>query len=136
LSECEDESMTNVNFNYQNSKNDIRFLLDHKFFESHFSYNFVRQYNDDDERIFNEMHIDDWWWKTQKKFSKQTTIISIFIAIDKIMLTQHHDDISIWSVYMIIENLSWNIRRSQIRSSNVLLDFISIVNNSINKIII
>jgi hypothetical protein len=59
LSECENESMTNVNFNYQNSKNDIRFLLDHEFLESHFSYNFVRQYNDDDERIFNEMHIDD-----------------------------------------------------------------------------
>jgi hypothetical protein len=136
LSKCENESMTNVNFNYQNSKNDIRFLLDHKSFESHFSYSFVRQYNDDDERIFNEMHIDDWWWKTQKKFSKQTTIISILIAIDKIMLTQHHDDISIWSVYMIIENLSRNIRRFQTRSSSVLLDFISIVNSSINKIII
>jgi hypothetical protein len=136
LSECENESMTNVNFNYQNSKDDIRFLLDHESFESHFSYSFVRQYNDDDERIFNEMHIDDWWWKTQEKLSKQTTIISIFIAIDKIMLIQHHDDISIWSVYMIIENLSRNIRRSQIRSSNVLFDFISIVNSSINKIII
>jgi hypothetical protein len=136
LSECENESMTNVNFNYQNSKNDIRFLLDHEFFESHFSYNLVRQYNDDDERIFNEMHIDDWWWKTQEKFSKQTTIISIFIAIDKIMLIQHHDDISIWSVYMIIENLNRNIRQFQTRSNSVLLDFISIVNSSINKIII
>jgi membrane-associated HD superfamily phosphohydrolase len=59
LSECEDQSMTNVNLNYQNSKNDIRFLLDHESFEFHFSYSFVRQYNDDDERIFNEMHIDD-----------------------------------------------------------------------------
>ncbi len=103
FSECEDESMTNVNFNYQNFKNDIRFLFDHESFKSHFSYNFVRQYNDDDERIYNEMHIDDWWWKTQKKLSKQTTIISIFIAIEKIMLIQHHDDIFIWFVYMIIE---------------------------------
>jgi hypothetical protein len=27
------------------------------------TYASVRQYNDNDERIYKKMHIDIWWWK-------------------------------------------------------------------------
>jgi hypothetical protein len=94
-----------VNFNYQNPKDDIRFLLGHEPFESHLSYSFVRQYNDDDERIYSEMHTGDWWWETQEKLPEQATIVPVLIATDKTMLTQHHGDTSAWPVYMTIGNL-------------------------------
>jgi hypothetical protein len=42
------------------------------------------------------------------------------------MLSQHQNDRAAWLVYLTIDNLSRDLRRSQTRSNNLLLRFISI----------
>ncbi len=80
-----------------------------------------------DVKIYTEMHTIDWWWKTQKQLFEHVTIISLFITTNKIVLTQHHDDLATWSMYLTIENLKVEIRRKQTRSNNLLFDFIFIM---------
>ncbi len=48
-----------VQVQYQDIIQDIRFLIDHKSFETNLLYASVRQYNDNDEKIYNEMHTDN-----------------------------------------------------------------------------
>ncbi len=125
-----DELDTTVKVQYRDVIERIKFLLSHQFFIRDLSYAFIRQFNDDNERIYTKMHIEDWWWKTQKKILEKTIIVSLLIASDKTMLSQHQNDRTAWFVYLTIDNLSRDLRRSQTRSSNLLLKFISIAHLS------
>jgi ribosome-associated translation inhibitor RaiA len=119
-----------VHVQYQDIIQVIRFFIEHKSFETNLTYVFVRQYNDNDERIYNEMHIDIWWWKKQKQLFEKTIIISLIIITNKTMFIEHHDDKTAWSMYLIIDNLNRSVRRSQTRSKSVFFDFISIIKSS------
>ncbi len=119
-----------VHVQYQDIIQVIRFLIEHKSFETNLTYASVRQYNDNDERIYNEMHINIWWWERQKQLSEKTIIIFLIIITNKTMLIEHHDDKATWSMYLIIDNLNRNVRRNQNRSRSVLFDFISIIKSS------
>jgi hypothetical protein len=123
--EIDDELNDVVQIQYRDIMKEIKFLIEHSSFSADLSYALIRQFNDDNERIYSEMHIEDWWWKKQNEVSERTTIILLLISNDKIMLSQHQDDRATWSVYLTIENLSREMRRSQSRSDNLLLDFIS-----------
>ncbi len=59
----EDKREIVVHVQYQDIIEVIRFLIEHKSFETNLTYASVRQYNDNDERIYKKMHIDIWWWK-------------------------------------------------------------------------
>jgi hypothetical protein len=61
----------------------------------------------------------------QQLISEDDTIASVLLATDKIMLIQHHENKSAWSVYIIVDNLDRATRRQQNRFSVILLDFIS-----------
>ncbi len=54
----EDKREIVVHVQYQDIIQVIRFLIGHKSFETNLTYASVRQYNDNDERIYNEMHTD------------------------------------------------------------------------------
>lgn len=51
----------------------------------------------------------------KKKYLPQTTIISILISGDKMVICLSHKDQTIWLVYIIIENLNIKILQSQKR---------------------
>jgi hypothetical protein len=125
-----DELDTTVKVQYRDVIERVKFLLNHQFFIRDLSYAFIRQFNDDNERIYTKMHIEDWWWKTQKKILEKTIIVSLLITSDKTMLSQHQSDRAAWFVYLTIDNLSRDLRRNQTRSSNLLLRFISIAHLS------
>ncbi len=122
-----DDANTIAHVQSRDVVDNIRFLLNHESFDSYLFYTSIRQFNDENERIYIEMHTKNWWWKTQKKLSFETTIVSLFIVTDKTMLTQHHDDTTTWFVYLTIENLNREIRRSQTRFDNMFIEFIFIV---------
>jgi hypothetical protein len=103
----------------------IKFFIDHFSFRANLTYASIRQFNDNEKRIRTKMHIEDWWWKKQNEVLEKTTIIFLIIANDKILLFQHRDDQMTWFVYLIIKNLNREMKRSQTRSNDFLLDFIS-----------
>lgn len=105
----------------------IQFFLDHKSFKDNLTYASVKIKNDNDCIIYNEMYIDEWWWETQLQISAEDTVVFIIIASDKTVMNQHHDDLFLWFVYVIIENLDCTTRKMQKRSDLVLLDLLSCV---------
>ncbi|KAI9750296.1 MAG: hypothetical protein M4579_006529 [Chaenotheca gracillima] len=105
----------------------LQFLIGHKPFAENLTYAPTRGYNSNNDRVFNEMHTGDWWWRTQKALPKGATVIPLLLATDKTMLTQHHGDQSVWPVYLSIGNLDRATRRKQTRPGTVLLGFIPIV---------
>ncbi len=113
-----------VTIQYRDVMKVIKIFIDHSSFCANLTYALIRQFNDNEKRIRIKMHIEDWWWNKQNEFFKKTTIISLLIENDKILLFQHRDDEITWFVYFIIKNLSREMRRSQIRSNDLLFDFI------------
>jgi hypothetical protein len=87
-----DELDTTVKVQYRDVIKRIKFLLSHQSFIRDLFYAFIRQFNDNNERIYTKMHIEDWWWKTQKKIFEKTIIISFFITSNKTMLSQHQNN--------------------------------------------
>jgi len=113
---------------YRNIANVVEFLLGHRPFANHLSYAPVRQFSGvgDDNRIFNEMHTADWWWRTQSEVPEGATVVPILLATDKTMLTQHHGDESAWPIYITIGNLDRATRRKQTVPGSVLLGFLPV----------
>jgi hypothetical protein len=54
-----DELDTTVKMQYRDVLERIKFLLSHQFFIRNLFYAFIRQFNDDNERIYTKMHIED-----------------------------------------------------------------------------
>jgi hypothetical protein len=127
-----DELDTIVKMQYRDVIERINFFLNHQIFIRDLFYAFIRQFNDDNERIYTKMHIEDWWWKTQKKILEKMTIVSFLITSDKTMLSQHQNDQVTWFMYLTINNLNRDLRRNQTRSNNLLLKFIFIAHLSIS----
>ena len=51
----------------------------------------------------------------------------LFFAINKIVLTIHHDNLKAWPVYLSIGNLNRKIHQNQIHPNNILISFIPII---------
>jgi hypothetical protein len=119
---------------YRNIVNVVEFLLGHRPFANHLSYAPVRQFNgtSDDNRIYNEMHTADWWWRTQGEVPEGATVVPILLATDKTMLTQHHGDESAWPIYVTIGNLDRATRRKQTVPGSVLLGFLPITSETVD----
>ncbi len=112
----------------------LQFLLNHSSFQDKLIYTFIQHYNVDNFQVYNEMHTADWWWETQKKLSDDAIMISLLIFIDKIVLTEHWNDLSAWFIYLTIENLNQCTRHAQKQSRLILLKFLLIVDNDDNDI--
>ena len=117
---------------YRDVLNVIQFLIDHIVFVENMTYQSIRCWNTETQsRIYNEFHIEQWWWRTQTKLSSNVTVVSILLFSDKIILTRMHDDKFVYSIYMTIDNLNVAIRLSQIRSKVMQLEFLLIVKSII-----
>ena len=55
----ENVKSTELFFFYWDVIRALKFLIDHRFFIDNMTYEPVRKYNDNERRIFNEMHIED-----------------------------------------------------------------------------
>ena len=106
----------------------LRFLIGHEPFKHHLSYAPVRQFSGAgiDNRIYDEMHTANWWWRTQEEIPDGGTIIPILLASDKTMLSLHHGDQSVWPIYITIGNLDQKTRRNQTVPRSILLEFLPI----------
>lgn len=54
-----------TSFYYRNPVTCIEFLLRQSAFKEHMTYAPVREYNDENERVYSELHTGDWWWRMQ-----------------------------------------------------------------------
>jgi hypothetical protein len=113
----------------------LRFLIGHEPFKHHLSYAPVRQFSGAgiDNRIYDEMHTANWWWRTQEEIPDGGTIIPILLASDKTMLSLHHGDQSVWPIYITIGNLDRKTRRNQTVPGSILLGFLPITSKTADE---
>ena len=113
----------------------LQFLIGHEPFKHHLSYAPVRQFSGDriDNRIYDEMHTRDWWWRTQDEIPEGGTIIPVLLASDKTMLSLHHGDQSVWPIYITIGNLDRKTRRNQTVPGSILLRFLPIISETADE---
>ena len=104
-------------------------------FKHHLSYTLVRQFSGAgiDNRIYDEMHTANWWWRTQEEIPDGSTIILILLASDKTMLSLHHGDQSVWPIYITIGNLDRKTRRNQTVPGSILLGFLPITSETADE---
>lgn len=50
----------------------------------------------------------------------------MLLVINKSVLTKHAEDMMQWLVYLVIRNLSYKIRKSQLKPGKIMVGFISI----------
>ena len=111
----------------QNVLSCIEFLMGHPGFQHNQTYEPCRVYNQNGDRVYNEMHTGDWWWKQQMEHPPEATIILILLSSDKTVMSLSHGDQILWPVYITIGNLDSKTRRSQIHPDTLLLGSIPIV---------
>ena len=99
----------------------------HKSFALNLVFASMRQYNDNDEKVYTKLKTCDWWWKKQNLLLENVTIVLLLLTTNKTIIIQHHENVIVWSIYMSIDNLKINVCRAQIWLVNVLLEFISII---------
>ena len=120
---------------YRNIVKVLQFLIGHEPFKHHLSYAPVRQFSGAgiDNRIYDEMHTANWWWRTQEEIPDGGTIIPILLASDKTMLSLHHGDQSVWPIYITIGNLDRKTRRKQTVPGSILLGFLPITSETVDE---
>ena len=57
----ENEKQTTTTVQYKNVKKIVKFFLKHVFFVSNLIYFSIKQFNDDENKIYIEMHTANWW---------------------------------------------------------------------------
>ncbi len=57
----------------QNVVGCLEFLMGHPGFWHNQIYEPSCIYNENERRVYNEMHTSEWWWKQQKKYPSQAT---------------------------------------------------------------
>ncbi|KAH8100185.1 hypothetical protein BXZ70DRAFT_893418 [Cristinia sonorae] len=87
-----------------------------------------RHYADENQniRLFHDMHTGRWWWATQLAVEQKTpgaTIIPIIISSDKTQLTLFRNK-SAYPVYMTIGNIPKEIRKKPSRQAQILLAYL------------
>ncbi len=97
----------------QNIVGCLKFFMEHPGFLHNQIYELSCIYNKNDLQIYNKMHTGKWWWKQQKEYPHQATIILILISSDKTVMNLSHGDQTLWPVYITIGNLDAKIRQSQ-----------------------
>ena len=118
----------------------IEFLVEHRSFVKNLAYVSIRKYAIDDlnnvditkvdSRIWIEMHTTDWWWRTQTQLLDNVIVVSILLTTNKTLLTNLVENLSLWSIYLIIENLNEKTRRQRNRFCIILLNLIFISKES------
>ncbi|KAG8978586.1 hypothetical protein FRB93_010953 [Tulasnella sp. JGI-2019a] len=60
-------------------------------------------------RIYDEAWTADWWWETQAKLCKGSTIAHVILSSDKTQLSNFSGDKSAWPVYITLGNISKDV---------------------------
>ncbi|KAJ7815457.1 Zn-finger domain-containing protein [Mycena leptocephala] len=76
--------------------------------------------------VINEMWTAAWWWKLQKLLPPGATIAPIILSSDKTKLSNFRGDQSAWPVYLMIGNISKDIRRQTSSHATILVGYLPI----------
>ena len=110
----------------------LRFLLGHRPFAPNLTYAPVRLFNDDNSRMYTEVHTGNRWWHQQDQLPPGATVVPLVIATDKTLLSEQ-GEITIYPVYASVFNLDSRTRHAQKRPGTVLLGFIPVTKGQVKS---
>jgi len=70
------------------------------------------------------MNTGDWWWDTQDQLPDGVTIMPVICASDKTHLTNLSGDQHAWPLYLTINNIRKDIRRTPQKRACILVGLI------------
>ena len=117
----------------QNMVGYLKFLMRHPGFWHNQIFEPSHIYNENEERVYNEMYTVKWWWKQQKEQFFQATIILILILSDKTVMSLSHGDQIPWPVYITMRNLDAKTRQSQKWPGTLFLGSIPIIHKRLEN---
>jgi len=80
----------------------------------------VRLADSEGHRIYSEMNTGDWWWYTQHQLSTGVTIVPVICESTKTHLNNLLGDLHAWQLYLTIDNIQKDIRRTPIMHAWIL----------------
>ncbi|KAG9022370.1 hypothetical protein FRB95_014881, partial [Tulasnella sp. JGI-2019a] len=76
--------------------------------------------------VYDEAWTADWWWETQAKLHKGSTIAHVILSSDKTQLSNFSSDKSAWPVYITLGNILKAIQQKPSQQATILLGYLPI----------
>ena len=81
-----------ISIHLQNVIRCLKFLMSHAGFWHNQTYKPSCVFNENEHRVYNEIYTNKWWWKQQKEYPFQATIMPILLLSKKIVMNLSHGD--------------------------------------------
>ncbi|KAH0605688.1 uncharacterized protein H6S33_004910 [Morchella sextelata] len=105
----------------------VRYLLGQQAFQESLVYAPVVERNESDERMYGEIHTEDWWWETQNTLPERSTVVPIIFASDGIHLTNFSGDKKAWPIHLTIGNIKSCVQSKPTGHSLILLGLLPVL---------
>ncbi|KAG2143455.1 uncharacterized protein EDB93DRAFT_1241482 [Suillus bovinus] len=76
--------------------------------------------------MFDEMWTGDWWWEMQRRLPQGAVVAPVILALDKTSLSQFCGDQEVWPVYLMLGNISKDIRCQPSKHAAILIAYLPI----------
>jgi hypothetical protein len=111
---------------YRDALECVRSIFSQPNLLEHMEYAPKRIFDDQGNRIYNDLSSSNWWWETQAKLPNGATVLPIILGSDATQLSVLSGNAKAWPVYISIGNVSKSVRYLGHNQSLLLLGYLPI----------